>query len=215
MKPTEILSSEHRVIEIILDCLDRFVDKSTSDGKVDRESAEQIVDFIRTFADGCHHGKEENYLFTAMEAKGASREHGPVGMMLHEHEQGRLYVRAMAESIAAASEGAAAAVQTFIANANGYTDLLRAHIMKEDQILFPMADRMFTDEDSKNVLDAFHHVESHHMGEGTHDRYLDLARTLAKRFDVRAEILSPENKQSTCGCSHSKSGDAAKKSNAA
>jgi hemerythrin-like domain-containing protein len=70
MRPTEILSSEHRVIEQVLDCLERIADNCSAQGSLNRESAEAAIDFFRTFADRCHHGKEETYLFPAMEACG-------------------------------------------------------------------------------------------------------------------------------------------------
>ena len=68
MKPTEILSSEHRVIEQVLDCLDQIITGAERTGKLDSAAATDAVDFFRTFADQCHHGKEETHLFTALEA---------------------------------------------------------------------------------------------------------------------------------------------------
>lgn len=49
----------------------------------------QAADFIRGFADGCHHKKEEGVLFPAMQSAGVPCERGPIGVMLAEHERGR------------------------------------------------------------------------------------------------------------------------------
>lgn len=201
MRPTQILSSEHRVIEVVLDSLEQMVIRSRGTYTLDRALAEQFVDFIRTFADGCHHGKEENHLFTALEEKGASRENGPVGVMLQEHTLGRNFVTQMSANIKAAALGDKVALQLFLINAEGYIQLLRAHILKEDQILFPLADSLFTDEDQIRIGASFDHVESHHMGEGTHQKYLDLAKSLADEFGVKADAL---HGLVSCGCSHSK-----------
>ncbi len=201
MKPTQVLSGEHRVIEVVLDCLEQMIVRSRESNTLDRETAEQFVDFIRTFADGCHHGKEENHLFTALESKGASRESGPVGVMLHEHQLGRGYVSQMTANIAAAAIGDEVALQAFLLSADNYVQLLRAHILKEDQILFPLADSLFSEEDHVRISAAFDHVESHHMGEGTHEKYLALAKSLADRFGVKADAL---HGQISCGCSHAK-----------
>ena len=70
MKPTEILSGEHRIIEQVLDCLEKMAQNCAAGGRLDKPSAEQALDFFRNFADRCHHGKEETHLFPAMEAKG-------------------------------------------------------------------------------------------------------------------------------------------------
>jgi len=198
MKPTEILSSEHRVIEIAIDCLEQISKRATEAKKLDGESAEQVVDFIRTFTDQCHHGKEENQLFAVLAEKGMPKEGGPVGQMLVEHEQGRTFVKGMADSIAAASTGDEKALSTYTLNAQGYVQLLRSHIKKEDGVLFPMADRILSDHDQKSLLSAFEKVETEHMGEGTHEKYLRLVESLADRFGVSKAGL-PDH---SCGCGH-------------
>jgi len=60
---------------------------------------EEVVELIRQFADGLHHAKEEKLLFPLMAEKGFSLQHGPVAVMLMDHEQGRVYVKGMAEGI--------------------------------------------------------------------------------------------------------------------
>jgi hemerythrin-like domain-containing protein len=187
MKPTEILTNEHRVIEIVLDCLERITENAIETSKLDRQSAEQAVDFIRTFADRCHHGKEETHLFSAMVDRGLARGGGPIGQMLNEHEQGRAYVRGMAESISSASDGDADGLEAFSSNALGYVGLLRAHIQKEDRVLFPLADRMLNDDDNGALSKAFEQVESEHMGRGTHEKYIGLAKSLADKWGVSVE----------------------------
>jgi hemerythrin-like domain-containing protein len=198
MNPTEVLSSEHRVIEIVLSCLERMTDEALRNGKLDSEPAEQVIDIIRNFADKCHHGKEEDLLFKVLVEKGMPREGGPIGQMLLEHEQGRTFVRGMSENIPAATAGEAAAVRRFAENARGYFQLLSAHINKEDRILFPMADRLLSDDDQRKLSESFARLESEHMGEGTHTRYLTLAANLAKRYGVPHEILH----NASCGCGH-------------
>ena len=93
MQPTSILSNEHRVIEIMLSVLENLADKTIAEKKLERQAAEEVIDFIRIFADRCHHGKEENHLFVALVDKGMPKEGGPIGQMLLEHDQGREYVR--------------------------------------------------------------------------------------------------------------------------
>ena len=198
MEPTKILSNEHRVIEIVLSCLESMINKALQEKKLDRQLAEEAIDFIRNFADKCHHGKEEGHLFPAMVEMGIPKEGGPVGQMLREHEQGRAFVKGMAETVEAASNGEAAALKAFSVNALGYVELLRAHIHKEDNILFPMADRVLSGNDQKQLLEAFERVESELMGYGTHDKYIKIAETLADKFGVSKEGIS----NGSCGCGH-------------
>lgn len=199
MKPAEILMQEHRVIEIALSCLEAMVEKADTDNRLEHEPAEQIIDLIRNFADRCHHGKEEDRLFPAMVAKGMPSEGGPIGVMLMEHDMGREFVRQMAENIESASNGDAVSLQEFTLAAHGYINLLRAHIQKEDRILFPMADRFLNENDQKKLLAEFERVESDHIGTGTHERYLKIAETLAAKYGVAADAIA---QAATGGCCH-------------
>ena len=198
MRPTEILSSEHRVIEIVLNCLDRMVERAEKDGCLDRSAAEKAIDVIRNFADRCHHGKEENHLFATLVEKGLPRDGGPVGQMLREHEMGRGFVAGMDENLAAASEGDKASLSRFSENARNYVGLLRNHIQKEDRVLFPVADRMLDEQDQDRILSEFGKVESEHMGEGTHDKYIKIVIELARDFGVEHDNLN----HASCHCSH-------------
>ena len=76
--------------------------------------------------------------------------------------------------------GDPAARAEVLRNARGYTALLRAHIQKEDQILFPMADQVIPRHAHAEVLDGFEHVEHDETGEGVHERYLALAEALER-----------------------------------
>lgn len=189
MKPTEILSAEHRVIERVLECLLKMADQA-DDGTLDVRSAAAAIDFLRTLADGCHHGKEERHLFAALIAKGWPRDHGPVGMMFAEHEEGRALIRGMDAARAGAERGDPNAPAEFAAAARGYVDLLGAHIHKEERVLFPMADQALAAKEQAALLAAFETTESQEMGAGTHERMLGIARELSERFGVAAPAAS-------------------------
>jgi hemerythrin-like domain-containing protein len=198
--PTEILNNEHRVIEQVLNCLEKIAERCAADGRLNRPDAEQALDFFRTFADQCHHHKEEDHLFRVLEAKGYSRRNGPTGVMLGEHELGRLHLRAMATAAARAEAGDPAAVDDFLVHAVSYVRLLREHIRKEDDCLFPMADRTLTAREQSDLLAAFDHVEADELRAGTHERYLRLADDLADRYGVPHAFAGTS--QGGCACGH-------------
>ena len=195
---TKILTDEHRVIEVVLTCLEKITEEANSSGKLNEESATQAIDVIRTFADKCHHGKEENHLFATLVEKGVPKEGGPVGQMLVEHEQGRAFVKGMADNIPEAATGNSEALRKFTQNSQGYVQLLRAHIQKEDGVLFPMANKILSEEDQVQLVKAFEVVESDHMGKGTHEKYLAIIASLAKKYSVKAEYIQT----GSCGCGH-------------
>ena len=200
MKPTDILSGEHRVIEQVLECLDRIVESSQAQGRLEKGPAHDAVSFFRNFADRCHHAKEETHLFPAMEARGFPREGGPTGVMIYEHQQARDHVRKMDENIEAASQGNPAALQKFAQHARAYCNLLRNHIEKEDHCLYTMANQAFTEEDQRRLLLVFEKVEAEEVGAGVHEEYVSIANGLADRFNVpRAVTTHAEHGTGHCG----------------
>lgn len=173
-RATELLSDEHRVIERVLGAVEKL-----AKGPVGvLEPWKKALEFIRGFADQCHHFKEEKVLFPAMESHGIPSEGGPVGMMLMEHEEGRSYVRAMTAAISLIEARNEAAKDTLLSSAQAYCRLLREHIQKEDDVLFRMADEVIAADEQKKLQMAFAQYEAEEMGAGAHEKYLKIAAEL-------------------------------------
>ena len=192
MRPTEMLQGEHRVIEQVLNCLEIIADRAAFGGVLDRESARKALDFFRDFADGCHHAKEEKIFFPALEAQGLPHRGGPTGVMRAEHELGRQHMKAMGVGLDVGD------ARAFARHAWAFVRLMREHMTKEDQRLFPVADRMLTDADQELVRAAFAHAEAHDPAHRAHEEYVRLADELADRFGVR-KAHEPAD-QPGCGC---------------
>lgn len=186
MRPTEILSSEHRVIERVLDCLHAMASHAREERTLDAAAAGRALEFLRTFADTCHHHKEEQVLFKMMERRGVPARVGPVAVMLSEHESGRALVRAMQTAIDAFNRGEVEAALRFAQHAESYVELLGDHIQKEDQVLFPMAEAVMRDEDRAQVLRDFQHHESADLHPDLHGEMLALADALCAQHSVSA-----------------------------
>jgi hemerythrin-like domain-containing protein len=202
VKPTDILTGEHRVIEQVLDCLAKMADLCTSEGRLEKQPAKDAIAFFRNFADRCHHGKEEVHLFAAMDSRGFPRDGGPTGVMLREHELGRMHVRQMDENVDAAAAGDSEALGQFAEHARSYVELLREHIRKEDHCLFPMANQAFSESDQRALMTAFKKVEAEDMGEGTHQAHVKIANDLADRYGVPRATVGHDARQGYA-CGHS------------
>lgn len=200
MRPTEILSAEHRVIEQVLDCLEKIGEKAASSGILDLDSGRKALRILRTFADHCHHGKEELRLFPMLQSRGLPTHVGPVAVMLEEHEMGRAEIRKMDAELAGAEHGERDAAKRFAEAAHNYVQLLRDHIAKEDNILFPMAESVLRDEDRAKLLAQFASVEHDDLGPGTHEEMLTLANALADKFHV--VHASQRSATAMTGCCH-------------
>ncbi len=183
MQPTEILSGEHRVIEQVLDCLEKIALEARASGRVATHAANTAVQFLVEFADRLHHGKEELHLFPLMASRGVPRNVGPIAVMLNEHEIGRSEIAKMRASLRDA-ETNRESVSSFIAAAFDYVELLRDHIAKEDGVLFPMAESVLRDEDRRQALAAFERVERDELGPDGASRLVAMANELAKELGV-------------------------------
>ena len=184
MSTTQILQDEHRIIEGVLDCLEKLAERCRAEGKLDADAGRDTIEFFRAFADRCHHCKEETHLFPMMEQRGFSADAGPTAVMRQEHEQGRQLVSAMADALDGASGGDAAACGRFLQAAHGFLNLLRQHIMKENQVLFPMAEQALTEADKTKLLAEFARVNDEEIGEAERQRLMQIAASLAERCGV-------------------------------
>ncbi len=137
--PIQMLMTEHQLILKALDALEGFA--TALDRGTDPQPGDlgRFVDFIRRFADARHHGKEEEILFDTMVACGFPREGGPIAVMFAEHEQNRAFTAIMAEGVGREAEWTAHDRTRVAAASHAYVELLRGHIWKEDNILYPMA----------------------------------------------------------------------------
>jgi hemerythrin-like domain-containing protein len=141
MDSIETLMTEHRAIEQVIDALLHFTGEVRRGGGNDKAELSRFVTFLREFADAQHHAKEEDVLFAAMVEHGFPARSGPIAVMLEDHERGRALVRhlaALAELPGAWGEGERADV---VEASTAFARLLRAHIQKEDGVLYPLAEQ--------------------------------------------------------------------------
>ncbi|MHC4547400.1 MAG: hemerythrin domain-containing protein [Planctomycetota bacterium] len=142
--PIQTLMDEHRTIEKVLDALEAAAGK-----EVPFPFYERAIDFLSSYADRCHHAKEEDRLFPLMEQRGIPRQMGPIGVMCDEHVLGRGHIQRMRELVA--SEDRDGLRQESLA----YVALLRQHIQKEDNVLFVMARDIMSADDVQRLEQEF------------------------------------------------------------
>lgn len=148
------------------------------------EHLEEVVYLIKNFADIIHHAKEESMLFPLLIQKVFSANQGPVAVMLSEHVEGRSFVRGMENGINLYKQGDANSLQIVKRNMKGYIDLLRNHISKENNVLFPMAAKILTLEENKSLLDRFKAFEESEVCGGSVGNCIDRLDKLARAYNL-------------------------------
>jgi hemerythrin-like domain-containing protein len=192
------LMREHRVIEQVLGALETFVEMLPLNADVGREEVAKFAGFFQNFADKCHHGKEEDGLFVKMGQYGFPREYGPVGVMLAEHNEGRSNVRALAEIGGKSGPLSAQEIQQVTRHSLHFISLLRGHIQKEDNILYPMALQAIPASELARLDAACVEFEREVMGLGEIERLHDLAVDLADAYPPDAAKM--EAASACVGC---------------
>jgi hemerythrin-like domain-containing protein len=180
MGPTQTLRREHEAVCLVVNAADRKAAAIAESGRLDGEWTRGFVEFSRRFTDGCHHTKEERHLFARLQEKAPEETRAIVTAMLAEHEGGRERVRRLLEHLEAAERGDEAAIALVAEQLSAYSGLLRSHIAKENNVLFPLADRLLAEDDTRALDEAFEDVESSEMGEGEHERLHALAERLGE-----------------------------------
>ncbi len=176
MNPIEELKTEHRAVEEALRILEGICRRSEAERRIAAPDAERVLEFLAVFVDTCHHGKEEELLFPALEREGVPRDGGPIGVMLAEHDAGRAHIAGMRRALAQAAPA------EFVQHARAYADLLRQHIFKEDNVLFRIAAQRLSPELEAELREGFDRIEAEKVGPGRHEAFHRMLDELGRSY---------------------------------
>jgi len=166
---TQVMVKEHQLILRMIALLEKNVALMEQGRFRNWQFYLDAVDFIRNYADRFHHAKEEDVLFVELINNGMPEKQSPIEAMHIEHDQGRAFVRAMAEAAEKALTGEAGQIPVIAENAAGYIELLREHIDKEDNVLYPLAERILPEEVRGSMVAAYDNAEA--LTPGLEEKY--------------------------------------------
>jgi hemerythrin-like domain-containing protein len=172
MQPIKDLTMEHDAVQLTLRILDKIYQKIEKSGEIiDLQHLDELLEFFKVFVDKCHHGKEEELLFPALKNVAVGNGDGLIEELLDEHQQGREYVQAMNAALAQYTKGDRTAVDEFVKNAREYINLLGKHIDKENNALFPLAEKHLSESEQAKLVEGFERIETQKIGVGKHDEF--------------------------------------------
>ncbi|NOY68289.1 MAG: hemerythrin [Deltaproteobacteria bacterium] len=178
MKATDELKKEHQGVELMLRILQAVSTRIERGEQIDSGHLDGMMEFFSIFVDKCHHGKEEEFLFPALEEAGVPNEGGPIGVMLSEHEKGRALVAKLREATDCFKSGEGTVSRTFQAVTEEYVALLTQHIEKENNVLYVMADARLDNAKDAELFEAFEKLEHERIGPGKHEEFHALLHQL-------------------------------------
>ena len=201
MTPTQIMEAEHRLIETVVKSLGGVAVAIEQGQRVDVSLLEGAGEFLRVYADKLHHGKEETLFFPMLVKRGVPPGGCPIGGLTHEHEKGRALVRALAEQALAYGQDKPGAKDALLETLHGIVDLYQNHIWKEDAIVFPMADKVLTPADQKELGEKFAEVDRA-IGLDVVARLEQFARNLTVHTPPTVAAGAASSGGCGCGCSN-------------
>ena len=180
MKPIGPLMWEHRLIEKMLRFFPVEIEKINKQNKIDPVFIDTAVDFIRTYADRTHHGKEEDILFRDLAKKNISREHAKiVEELVAEHVYARKTAGRLVDAKDKYLKGDGSAVKDVIGCLMDLAEFYPKHIEKEDKhFFFPCMD-YFTSEEQDAMLREFWEFDRNMI----HEKY----RKVVERFEKNSK----------------------------
>lgn len=156
MKPIGPLMREHRLIEKMLASFARRIDEIEKSKKADSLVIDVAVDFIRTYADRTHHGKEEQILFRDLAKKELTPELNKIMLeLIEEHVWGRKTTAMLVAAKEKYLSGDESKLAEIIDLARALTNFYPKHIEKEDKHFFYPCQEYFTKEEQEKMLAEF------------------------------------------------------------
>ncbi len=171
-KWNQILVEEHEWIERCIAVIEIEFDKKNS-VEVDFNRILRALDFLFEIGDKIHNKKEEDFLFPLMESKGIPRDGGPIGVMLQEHQIERELLSQLMVLVMQ-RKPQQDILPELKQKCQAYFQIRKEHIWKENDVLYPMANRFFTPSDHERVTSGIQQIDSSVYGESARVKYASM-----------------------------------------
>jgi len=175
--------AEHDNIRRMLKVIRKVCYRVLTKGEYDVSDFPKIIDFVRSYADKLHHGKEEDILFVTMnnELEKLSKSGAITGMYI-EHDSGRLFMANLEKGVNKFIQGDDEARLDIIANAICYADLLDRHIEKENTAMYKFAENMLNDSSKAFIEEECKKIEEEATSSGIQEKYINLVTELENKY---------------------------------
>jgi hemerythrin-like domain-containing protein len=176
---TTSLRRDHELIEKVIKAMQSTIQLLNDNRQIPESILLPVIDFSKNFTDVCHHSKEENSLFPALEQAGMPRHMGPIAMMLIDHERSREIGKEMESS--AKNYILTGDSTKLMTDMQQYVEHITEHLWKENNKLFMMAEARLQYV-SKKVDKELNEIEESKFKEigKTREHYEQLAETLIR-----------------------------------
>ena len=164
MSPSYELKCEHRTMAIILNALKKTASDLRRNRNIDFQRFSQITEFLMTYNDGCHHEKEEQFLFPALLEHGKSLTAGTIHQLTLQHRTFRDYLKEIDHRINESSQGRGITHDSLSAFILEYIAMQEKHIEIENSVLLPISDKILSLKQQETITLNFKFVQGQNVG---------------------------------------------------
>jgi hemerythrin-like domain-containing protein len=177
MMPIGYLMIEHRLIERMIKLMTDESVNMDRENKADLGFLDSAIDFLKTYADRCHHGKEEDILFRDLAQKKISFEHKKaMEELLEDHKVGRREVAKLVDAMNSNSGGKCVSLASIKKQIQWLVEFYHRHIAKEDKKFFIPSMSYFSKQEQDKMLEGFMEFDKG----GIQDNYKKIVQKLEK-----------------------------------
>jgi len=184
----DFLVSEHEMIERAMAVLKSNLEKIDQAAKTPLQM-QRAIDFLLEFGDKMHNTKEEKFLFPLMGKKGVPVEGGPIGVMLMEHDAERKLLQRMMGQLHNLAEATTAGRQKFAAEGFEYLKIRAEHIWKENDVLYAMGRKVFSEEENTSLLQDFKNLDQQTYGPDARKHYEQMLAEVEKDSEAKKRLI--------------------------
>ncbi len=156
MSPIGVLMVEHRLIERMVNLVQVELAKAGQGKKVDLIFIDGAIDFAKTYADACHHGKEESILFDKLAMKRLLPEHKRLmDELVLEHIQNRKIITNLDMARERYLKGDPDAIGPILTICKTLAEFYPGHMEKEEKGFFTACMEYFSKREQEEMVKKF------------------------------------------------------------
>ena len=188
MRATENLIKEHRKINELLNIMSKIANRIKSKDVFYPSDVDEIVDYLVILIDKSHHGKEDEVFYPELILSGVPKEKAPLSMIDYEHTLAKRYLNDITGCVVNCKIGNDFSGELLADSMTKYVVVIQNHIQREEETIFPIADKVFSVEQQAEITKRFENIEAQAISYNFSDRFNQLLNKLRMKYADREKV---------------------------
>ena len=181
MKPTENLKYEHQAVKLMLKIMSKISESIKSKEVFYTKDVEEIVDFLVVYFDKGHRIKEEKFFYPAFKFDDIQMKNDCI-VLLNEHLLGKSYLNEIICCVENCKIGSTFSCEKIADCMINYVTLIQNHIQKEENIYFPYADQVLSEDNQIELSKQFQTIDNKIIGTEVQKGFDELLKEMEYKY---------------------------------